>query len=770
MKKVIYLFLLIGLFFSSTPVFAEANNISLTYNDKSIILNLSRNGSSSVEYDFSYHADKKIAGEWYQDLEDDSQESLNITSYTDSEITFDIMRNGDALYSNIKAELEGTYGEFNSSYQDIRGTLEIVEKDEIDLYIKSKKAEIFGLVSTFGYDDSKILFDTCTPFNDFEFSKNENNIVFESDIRHENELIGICNFKKINNDNFEISMQRLSLSTSDGFVQNNTISINGENKVVYSVYDGGALDDTAVIAADEDFSDDSTEILKRVLIGIIIVTIIAIIAIGLVFLFKNEDAIKILKGFFIFAIALLPVLGSVYATIEDVDKIRSFLLLETTSKNGLKDFDNDRRITINDLILGKIDSLKPSIEFTDEEVTMEEDNASYATEATRIIKVKSNYKVSSAEYCMTDRTECTPTTATSVSNKNEIILAFTDNVAPQRLCVKVTNVRGYSATKCDDKTYLVDSEAPKLSVKNENIIVRSFDDYTDYENNVNVQHGVSGIKSLSCIELQDETATDSKTVDCIATGNNGLSTLVVFKIVIGDQDENKTPAPVEPSEPDNPGPVEEPEPTEPTILFIGDSITEAVLSPNNGWPEKIAKKYGIKTINRGSSGITVSCRVNDDYTIKSGTWCLPTYVDMITDKATVVILSGAINDIISNPNVTVDFLTQYLLFKQHLALYIDKARAKWPNAQIGYIMTYDTPCMNDYDTGKASSFFTGAADVLREKGVPNFDLSSAPYMLDIHSGCTESSMYLPDHLHLNEAGYNVLVDPIYNWLHSTFGV
>ncbi len=207
-----------------------------------------------------------------------------------------------------------------------------------------------------------------------------------------------------------------------------------------------------------------------------------------------------------------------------------------------------------------------------------------------------------------------------------------------------------------------------------------------------------------------------------------------------------------------------------TAIFFGDSITKGFLTNGYSWANYIGDNYDLKTcVNAGKSDYRVSTYDN------TKKWLVNEVLRHYDDKINYdfVILHGGINDLFYNTPIgklsdsfdenTFDSLT----FLGGLEIYLSKVTQKWPNAHIGYIINYITP--NYMENGKkwTANDYLKYYDALK-KGldkwrIPYIDLSSQDFsdLLQVNT-----NYYLPDYLHLNKMGYDIISPYIYKWMKS----
>lgn len=210
--------------------------------------------------------------------------------------------------------------------------------------------------------------------------------------------------------------------------------------------------------------------------------------------------------------------------------------------------------------------------------------------------------------------------------------------------------------------------------------------------------------------------------------------------------------------------------SETSAIFFGDSITAGYLTHGYSWPGYIEDNYEIgHCTNAGVSDYRAS--TYDD----PKKWLVTQVENHYNDgyNYDFVIMQGGINDLLYNtPLGKISDSFDENAFDQNtfiggLELYISKVTSKWPNARIGYIITYYTPkytergliwTIEDFD-----KYYDATKEVLDKWHIKYLDLSSNSFteLLDVYE-----RTYLPDFLHPNAEGYKLIYPHIYNFMES----
>lgn len=207
---------------------------------------------------------------------------------------------------------------------------------------------------------------------------------------------------------------------------------------------------------------------------------------------------------------------------------------------------------------------------------------------------------------------------------------------------------------------------------------------------------------------------------------------------------------------------------ETNAIFFGDSITAGYLTKGYAWPNYIADNYEIgHCTNAGISDYRLS--TYDD----PNKWLVTQVENHYNDEYNYdfVIMQGGINDLIYDTPIgtmtdnfdvsTFDANT----FIGGLELYLHKVTDKWPNARIGYIITYYTPKYTErglnWTIENFDKYYDATKKVLDKWHIKYLDLSSEEFTaaLDVYN-----ATYLPDYLHPNSAGYKLISPYIYDFM------
>lgn len=201
-------------------------------------------------------------------------------------------------------------------------------------------------------------------------------------------------------------------------------------------------------------------------------------------------------------------------------------------------------------------------------------------------------------------------------------------------------------------------------------------------------------------------------------------------------------------------------------IFFGDSITYGM---GHSWANFISENYDLKKVtNAGRSGWFISNF--------QGKNCITSIVKNYKGHSfDYVIMHGGANDINHNSNLGTfdmnDFSGKYdtTSFLGGLETYIYTVKKQWPNAKIGYIVNYKTPLRSANLRDRSDLYYSEMKKVLKKWNIKYIDLYSGVSS----SGKTYSDLlqvhtynYIPDGLHVNEAGYKLISPDIYKWMNT----
>lgn len=291
---------------------------------------------------------------------------------------------------------------------------------------------------------------------------------------------------------------------------------------------------------------------------------------------------------------------------------------------------------------------------------------------------------------------------------------------------------------------IIDEVIPKLSIKKDKIYIDDLTEFNVYDN-INYSFGKLG----GTIKCDTETLHNGRNdICCIARGNNGIETSKIYTVY-------KSPT------------------YNKSIIFFGDSITAGYGSFNNkSWADIIGSEYDFSYYtNAGINDFRVSKYQRPNKWL--GNEVLTHYDDTVNYDF--IIMQGGINDaLISTPlgEITTNYDSDVDLntFYGGLEGYIRNVINKWPNAKIGYIITYYIPNYDDYiySYEHFKTYYEALKEVLVKYNIPYLDLFAGKKGLENYSEILSvySTKYLEDNLHLNYEGYKQIAPYIYGWIQN----
>lgn len=204
------------------------------------------------------------------------------------------------------------------------------------------------------------------------------------------------------------------------------------------------------------------------------------------------------------------------------------------------------------------------------------------------------------------------------------------------------------------------------------------------------------------------------------------------------------------------------------VLFVGDSICEAMCEWQDptyartvGWAGRIIERNGMRGVNLGKSGASVStCRGDNTVIAQLKRQSSQTY--------DYVILHGGVNDAWDNAPVgTVtegyDGRFDVTAFAGGLEDMFRYARQTYPNAIFGYIINFQIPTSAIGSLSDMSAYFDAAKEICDKWNIPYLDLYNDKNFND-NVLQVQSKTNLPDGIHPNSAGYNLLTPVIEDWM------
>ena len=211
-------------------------------------------------------------------------------------------------------------------------------------------------------------------------------------------------------------------------------------------------------------------------------------------------------------------------------------------------------------------------------------------------------------------------------------------------------------------------------------------------------------------------------------------------------------------------------------LFMGDSIsygagdTRTYRRTGSAWAGRIQDETGLIATNASVSGAKASYVSGDD----NAKWLFNQYKDYSGEKFDLIVMHGGVNDARHNrPVGTIcDSTSEGELVKQigtyagGLQWFFHNIKATFPDAKLFFIANHR---LDGHSTGKAkdmSEYFNIAKELCEKYEVVFIDLYNNKELNDKLETATKK--YLPDTLHLNSEGYDIVTPYIISDLEEEF--
>lgn len=196
------------------------------------------------------------------------------------------------------------------------------------------------------------------------------------------------------------------------------------------------------------------------------------------------------------------------------------------------------------------------------------------------------------------------------------------------------------------------------------------------------------------------------------------------------------------------------------VIFFGDSIVRGVKPDRYSWATYIGNNYDLlESVNAGIGDYRVS--TYDD----PNKWLVDEVKEYIGNDYDYVILEGGINDVFYDTPIGEAGSYDEKTFIGGLESYLKIVDDNWPDAKIGYIITYYAPNYTErglkWSVEDYKKYYDITKEVLDSYGIEYLDLSDDFFMdmIDVNS-----TTYLSDYLHPNYNGYDLLSPYIYKWM------
>lgn len=207
-----------------------------------------------------------------------------------------------------------------------------------------------------------------------------------------------------------------------------------------------------------------------------------------------------------------------------------------------------------------------------------------------------------------------------------------------------------------------------------------------------------------------------------------------------------------------------------SVIFVGDSLCEAVCEWNDpvysatpGWAGRIMAQKGIKVLNRSKGGASMSLCRGENTVINQ----------LIAEKGNkydYCIIEGGANDAWDSAPVGIitegfDGPFDMNSFAGGLEATFKYAKENYEGAIFGFIVTFQMPASLFGRMSDMSEYFALAKKICKKWNIPYLDLyfdeNLNKYLLKTHT-----NECLPDTVHPNSKGYNILTPYIANWMET----
>ncbi len=209
-----------------------------------------------------------------------------------------------------------------------------------------------------------------------------------------------------------------------------------------------------------------------------------------------------------------------------------------------------------------------------------------------------------------------------------------------------------------------------------------------------------------------------------------------------------------------------------SVLFVGDSITEAAVDWNNpltkhsiGWPGRIGYYNEMKFYNKGVSGASISNVRGNNLVVNQLLGSVG-----IAKNCDFIIMHGGVNDAWDKAPVGVmtdsfdpaDFDRDTFGGGLEYTFYV--ATKQFPNAKLGYIINFRMT-VSTGNLSKMGPYFDLAKQICDKWGIPYLDLFSDDN-LNLNELKVSTTANLYDKIHPNASGFDILTPYIQTWMES----
>ncbi len=205
-----------------------------------------------------------------------------------------------------------------------------------------------------------------------------------------------------------------------------------------------------------------------------------------------------------------------------------------------------------------------------------------------------------------------------------------------------------------------------------------------------------------------------------------------------------------------------------TVLFVGDSLCEAYCEKitdeygdKAGWAGRIMKANGMGGLNRSLGGASLSdCR--------GANTVINQLIDMTGNEYDYLILEGGGNDAWDSApvgEITEGFEGPFdtATFAGGFENTIKYAKDNFKNSVFGYIVTFTMPAAEFGRMSDMSEYFALSKKICEKWEIPYLDLY---FDEDLNKNRLKTHLTdnLPDHIHPNTSGYDIITPVIEDWM------
>lgn len=209
-----------------------------------------------------------------------------------------------------------------------------------------------------------------------------------------------------------------------------------------------------------------------------------------------------------------------------------------------------------------------------------------------------------------------------------------------------------------------------------------------------------------------------------------------------------------------------------SVLFVGDSVcegwcewTDPVYSKTVAWAGRIMAKNNMTGINKSLGGASISNCRKDNTVINQ-------LKAMAGNKYDLVILQGGVNDAwdscpVGRMSNNFDGPYNNSTFAGGLEETLKYAKETFPDAIIAFTITFSMPKANYGYISNMTGFVNMTKKICDKWEVPYLDLYNDED-LNKNQLKTDTTECLPDYIHPNSKGYNILAPVIEAWMKTLF--